>query len=122
MKKALMTKQKKKGFTLIELIIVIAIIAILAAVAIPKLSSVRKTANDSANLATAKTIHSLIAAENTSKGTITAVTTKANVSATILAQLDGATTPKGGTSFKYTVSADGDIVVFVDDTTVYPQK
>ena len=31
-----LSKKKKKGFTLVELIIVIAIIAILAAIAIPK--------------------------------------------------------------------------------------
>lgn len=36
-KKNELAKKKKKGFTLIELIIVIAIIAILAAIALPRL-------------------------------------------------------------------------------------
>lgn len=49
-------KSKKKGFTLIELIIVIAIIAILAAVAIPKFGEVRKNANEKSDIANAKTI------------------------------------------------------------------
>lgn len=49
-------KKKKKGFTLIELIIVIAIIAILAALAIPKFGEVRKDAALKADVANAKTI------------------------------------------------------------------
>ena len=49
-------KNKKKGFTLIELIIVIAIIAVLAAVAIPKFGEVRKDAAFKSDIANAKTI------------------------------------------------------------------
>ncbi len=52
----LKNKKKKKGFTLIELIIVIAIIAILAAVAIPKFGEVRKNAAFKSDVANAKTI------------------------------------------------------------------
>ncbi|KEH92241.1 type II secretion system protein [Clostridium botulinum] len=51
------TKQKKKkGFTLIELIIVIAILGILALIAIPKFGSAQKDAKVKADIATAKTI------------------------------------------------------------------
>lgn len=49
-------KNKKKGFTLIELIIVIAIIAILAAIAIPKFGDIRRNAAFKADIANAKTI------------------------------------------------------------------
>lgn len=55
-------KNKKKGFTLIELIIVIAIIAILAAVAIPKFGEVRKNANEKSDIANAKTIANAVTA------------------------------------------------------------
>lgn len=49
-------KKRKKGFTLIELIIVIAIIAIIAAIAIPKLLQSKADANTKADIANAKTI------------------------------------------------------------------
>ena len=55
------SKKKKKGFTLIELIIVIAIIAILAAMAIPKFGAVRENANVKADIATAKNIATTVA-------------------------------------------------------------
>ena len=55
-------KNKKKGFTLIELIIVIAIIAILAAVAIPKFGEVRKNAALKTDIANAKTIANAVTA------------------------------------------------------------
>ena len=54
--------KKKKGFTLIELIIVIAIIAILAAVAIPKFSSISKDAKIKSDIANAKTISNAVSA------------------------------------------------------------
>ena len=49
--------KKKKGFTLIELIIVIAIIAILAAIAIPNFLSIQRKSRVKADIATAKTIY-----------------------------------------------------------------
>lgn len=56
-------RNKKRGFTLIELIIVIAIIAILAAIAVPAFGKIRQNANQSADLANARTIFSVVSTE-----------------------------------------------------------
>lgn len=49
--------RKKKGFTLIELMIVIAIIAIIAAIAIPNLIEARKHGNEAAAIGALKTMN-----------------------------------------------------------------
>ena len=49
-------KMKRKGFTLIEMVIVIAILGILIAIAVPRFAGFRGRAQDSADKATAATI------------------------------------------------------------------
>lgn len=48
--------KKKKGFTLIELIIVVAVLGILALIAVPKFGEIQKNSKEKADMATAKTI------------------------------------------------------------------
>lgn len=50
------TKNSKKGFTLVELVVVIAILAILAAIAIPVVNSIINTASKNGALSNAQTI------------------------------------------------------------------
>lgn len=61
-----MKKSNRKGFTIVELVIVIAVIAILAAVLIPTFSSIVKKANDSNVQQTLAAARKVIVAENAS--------------------------------------------------------
>lgn len=56
MKNLLSKKTKKKGFTLIELIIVLAIMAIIAAIAIPSFAAVRNNSRKKADIQSCETI------------------------------------------------------------------
>lgn len=56
-------KKTKKGFTLVELVIVVAVMAVLVAVAIPTVSAITGTAKENVKATNAQTIESMIKLE-----------------------------------------------------------
>lgn len=86
--------RNKKGFTLIELIVVIAILGILAMVAIPRLSGTTTAAQTAACQATQRTISSAASIHEANTGS-----QPANIAALVTANLLGEAPvcPTGGT-------------------------
>lgn len=92
------TKNSKKGFTLVELVVVIAILAILAAIAIPVVNSIINTAARNSALSNADSIElqvkncqADIAARNTERYSA-AVTAPNTISIKDVADVTGTTT------------------------------
>ena len=63
-------KLNKKGFTIVELVIVIAVIAILAAVLIPTFSSLIKKANESKDIQLVRNLNTALAVDNEEHATM----------------------------------------------------
>lgn len=134
-KKMSQVSKKKKGFTLVELVIVIAIIAILAAMAIPRLGAMRTNARVSNDVAAAKNI-ATIAATLVANGEITGTPTidvsdaSNDNAAAIRANLDGGASDGNaealaGGNFSVAVTAGDVITVSVvsgsDNYQLYPE-
>jgi prepilin-type N-terminal cleavage/methylation domain-containing protein len=78
--KTLIKSKNKKGFTLVELVIVIAVLAIIAAIAIPTVNNVIDSANKSADEANAQTIELALKTAHAEATTKTATGSLTNIS------------------------------------------
>lgn len=93
------TKNSKKGFTLVELVVVIAILAILAAIAIPVVNSIINTAAKNGALSDAQTIE--LAIKNC----------QADIASKTTDVYDGNVGPDGTTTIPNAATAHGSITV-----------
>ena len=117
----MMKKSNKKGFTLVELIVVIAIMAILAAVLVPTVTSKIKDANSSAAKSDCQTLANAIQADiiNVQTGAQTKYATNAEhkngkATATYAAETWTIVAEGGDSKWTCTVSKDGTVSEIVD--------
>ena len=99
-----MKKTNKKGFTIVELVIVIAVIAILAGVMIPTFSGIIKTANESAAMQKVAAAYKEAYALALADGSITEGETKSVSGFTFTFAVDGGCTVADDTA------VDGDAI------------
>jgi type IV pilus assembly protein PilA len=104
-------RNKQKGFSLIELLIVVAIILIIAAIAIPNLLRSKMAANEASAVASLRTYNTAIVSYSTTYGTDPATnfsalgpsTTPSSTAADLVDNLLGIAAPaKSGYNFTYT--------------------
>jgi prepilin-type N-terminal cleavage/methylation domain-containing protein len=123
MRNNLRKKTNKKGFTLVELVMVVALIAILAAIAVPTVTNVISTANENVDKSNAQTIEltlktadaeikSGVQKDLTSDSTVVAVLAKYGIT------IDVTDKGKSGAYFRY---KDQKVVLSTDSSVTDPK-
>lgn len=109
------SKRCKKGFTLVELIIVVAIIGIISAIAAPKFGQIQRDAKIKSDLATAKNLES-IGEQLEANGKVTPNDTNQAITKEVAEQVNGGvikpTAVDNTKYFKVILESDGDVVVY----------
>ena len=121
-----MKKNNKKGFTLVELVIVVAVMAVLVAVAIPTVSSITGSAKEAVYDSNCRTIESMLKLEEAelskdTDGTVTLTAAQVETaledaklgieSATFSYNPDTGMVAESGGSITITYAADGTVTV-----------
>jgi prepilin-type N-terminal cleavage/methylation domain-containing protein len=102
----------RKGFTLVEIMIVVAIIALLAAIAIPNLLSARMTANTAAAKANVRSLSTAAETYSTANNgsypaSVANLTTYIGAAGAYCADAAGGSTNVQGYTYKCTMTAGG---------------
>ena len=102
----------RKGFTLVEIMIVVAIIALLAAIAIPNLLSARMTANTAASKANIRALSTAAETYSTANSgnypdTVARLTTFIGSAASYCADAAGGATTVQGYEYRCTLATGG---------------
>ena len=117
-----MKRSNKKGFTIVELVIVIAIIAILAAVLIPTFASLIQKANESNDIQAAKNMNTFLAMANVTDG-VDSILDVYDLFESSGYSVESYKPLYAGRSYYYDKQANQ--IVYVDDTTneiIYPTE
>jgi type IV pilus assembly protein PilA len=124
-------RNKQKGFSLIELLIVVAIILIIAAIAIPNLLRSKMAANEASAVATLRTYNTAIVSYSTTYNTdpdtnlseLGTSGTPSSAAADLVDSLLGSAAPvKSGYTFTYTPGSPSNGVISQYSITAQPQS